>query len=541
MKKTLRRAVCLALAAQLFFITMIVFGNMMLAAAGGNGDAEARLYRLFNVKKVGAHVVVAVDTSLSMKDSFPVVKKALNAFSRTLRPQDTLTVIVFDNNSRRVYQGPGGSGSKLQAALPKKPNPKGNRTDIGEGVAAVIKELGDTGDRLPVVVFLTDGREDPPPASRFAGGHDRAWSELKEQVQGTPAAKQAFVHGIGLNNKTDIDKLRQVWPGIQPLTINPGELTSYFVRLKGQIRRERLRRELAKEFRNGRLVVSVDDANWGAVKSGTTFKRTVTIRSTFKKLPVELGVSGASWRNFQSITKGRSLETHLPQFEAKQRKLLIKPGQTRRYTVDVRVPQLKGKWGLRTEEKYRASMHLAMAGQSRDSQVISGLGVNPQVRFGGLNQTVWFYRPIGQSAYLLAALALAALVVVAVFWRRAILPAGRMLYRRMAAPPLFGRLAFSGAPSGEKLPRPLSLEQFGRRTILGGRGKIPLKGKEVKEEHAELYTQWAEGEPKVMIRQLGGTVRVSRAAGAAPVLVTEPTALKPGSVIQIGEYRIQWI
>jgi len=507
------------------------------AAAGG----ENRLYRLFNVRQVGAHVVIAVDTSLSMKGSFSVVRQALDAFSRTLRPQDLLTVIVFDNNSKRVYRGPAGAGSPIKAALPEKPNPDGHRTDMGEGVATVLKELDNTGDSLPVVVFLTDGREDPPKESRFAARHDQSWSELKNTAQSSPAAKRAFVHAIGLNNKTDINRLRQVWPGIQPLTINPSELTVYFAKLKERIRRERLRRELAKELGAGRIVVRVDDANWGAVRSGTKFKRAVTITSTFKRLPVDLTVAGASWRGFRSVTQGRSLVGHLPELAAARRRLRIGPGQTRRYIVDVRVPALKGRWGLKTEEKYRALMRLAVTGRPLDSQAISDLKVEPRIGFDGRDQTVWFYRSVGQSAYLLSALALALLGATAVFWRRGILPIGRTLYRRVAAPPLFGRLAFSGAPAGEQLPRPLSLEQFGRRTTIGASGKVRLKGKDIKEEHAEIFTEWAQGEPRVMIRQREGVVRVARAPGAAPVLAAEPTALKPGSVIQIGDYRIQWI
>lgn len=512
-------------------------GSQQADAAGG----EAGLYRLFDVKKVGAHVVVAVDTSLSMKGSFSQVRQALDAFSRTLQPLDLLTVVVFDNQARRVYKGPTGAGSKLKAALPDKPNPKGDRTDMGAGVAAVLKELGNTGDRLPVVVFLTDGREDPPKESRFAARHDQSWSELKNEARTIPEAKTAYTHAIGLNNKTDIDKLSQVWPGIQPLTIDPSELTVYFVKLKERIRRERLRREPAKELKEGRIKMRVDDANWGAVRSGTTIKRTVTLTSTYKRLPVELNVSGASWSRFRSITKDRSLAVHLPELAAPPRRLMMAPGQVRRYVVDVRIPRLKGRWGLKTEEKYQASMRLRVAARPRDAQAISGLRVAPAVRVDGRDQTVWFNRPIGQSAYLLAALALATLGTGALFWRRGIVPAGRMLYRQVAPPPLFGRLAFSGMPAGEQLPRPLSLERFGRRTTLGAGGKVRLKGKDIKDEHAELFTEWAEGEPRVMIRQLGGVVRVSRSPGAAPVLAAEPTALRPGSVIQIGDYRIQWI
>ena len=513
----------------------------MTRAAVATNREEARLYRLFEVGKVGADVVIAVDTSLSMKDSFPAVSLALDSFGRILQPADRLTVIVFDNDAKVVYRGPAGAEAKIKKALPGGPNPNGQRTDMGEGVAAVMKEMKGGADRLPVVVFLTDGAEDPPPQSRFSVRHDQTWAELKRAAERDPSAKRAFVHGIGLNQNTDISKLKQVWPQAAPLTVNPDDLAGYFAGLKERIRRERLRRELQKELSRGRVMIEVDGTNWGAVQGGATFKRTFSLTSSYKKLPVTLTVEGASWSDFRSLTKDRSLLRHRPRFVNRAKKLVLGPGRSRRFPVTVRTPRLKGRFGLKTEEKYRGRVRLQAAGTPKYAGAIAGMGVEPGLKFAGSSRTVWFYRSVGQSIYMLAALALAALTVAAVLWRRAVLPTGHVVYRQFFAPPLFGRLAFSGAPAGQQLPRPLSLDRFGRRTTIGTNGKVRLTGKDIKERHAEIFTGWDKGEPKVMIRQRDGMVRVAKSPGSAPVLVTGPTPLSRGSVIQIGDYRMQWI
>ncbi len=219
----------------------------------------------------------------------------------------------------------------------------------------------------------------------------------------------------------------------------------------------------------------------------------------------------------------------------------LAPGQERRLGLKVRVPKMKGKFGLRTEEKYRGDIKFDVVGSTPYAAAIEELNGNPRIDVAGADQNVWFNRPVGQSLYFLIALALSALAMIAMFWRRALVPLGQVVYRRIWAPQLFGRLAFSGAPQGERLPRPMNLEQFGRRTTIGSGGQVKLSGRNIKESHAEVFTKWDEGAAKVMIQQRDGAVRVARSTGATPMLITGPTQLDPGSVIQIGDYKIQWI
>lgn len=531
----------LRLIAFLILLSLLMQAAVAAGAGVAREDERAYLYRLFEVRRVGAEVVIAVDTSLSMKKAFPAVKQALDSFSKILQSDDRVTVIVFDNTARRVYQGAGGAKARVRKALPAGPSPRGHRTNMGEAVAAVLKQVDKSESRLPVVVFLTDGVENPPTDSRFAVRPGSSWDGLRKAAAGSAAARGAYVQGIGLNKNTDIDKLKQVWPQIRPLTMSPAELDAYFMTLKEKIRRERLRRAVGTELRTGRIQVRPQSANWGAIRSGATFKRTFIITSTYKKLPVQVNLSGATWTKFESLTKGKSPVGNLPVFTRDRQKITLEPGAVRKVRIEVEAPKVKGRFGLKTEEKYQGRVRLKLDASPKAAGAIRELGADPKVRLSGAEPNIWFYRSFGQSIYLLSILALAALALAAGFWRKGIAPVLAAVYRRLWAPTLFGRLAFSGAPAGERLPRPLSLEGFGRRTTIGASGKVRLKGKDIKERHAEIFTQWDQGAPEVMIQQRDGIVRVAKAPGAPPVMVTEPTKLKPGSVIQIGDYKIQWI
>ncbi len=525
----------------LVIITVSILANLSSVMAESR-YTEADLYSLFDVEKVGANLVIAVDTSLSMKKSFSEVTEALSSFSRTLQPTDTLTVITFDNKARVVYSGSAKNQVKIKKALPGRPNPKGNRTDMGVAVKLVLDELKKSKGRLPVVVFMTDGVEDPPKGSLFAKSGREAWQQLTDRARLEEDAKAARVHGVAFNANTDIGKLKEVWPQTQPLTVSPSELSVYFGELKEKIRRERLRLEVNKELDQGKISIEAKDPDWGGVRSGTTLNQDFTVTSSYRKLPVEITVSKALWSKFESTTEQRSIASGIPKLKVMSERTTLAPGQERELGLKVHVPKMKGKFGLRSEEKYRGNIQFDVAGSTPYAAAIAELNSrDPRIKVVGADQRVWFNRPVGQSLYVLLALALSALAMIAMFWRRALVPLGQVVYRRIWAPTLFGRLAFSGAPQGERLPRPLNLAQFGRRTTIGSAGQVKLSGHNIEESHAEVFTKWEEGAAKVMIQQRDGAVRVAGSTGATPMLITGPTQLDPGSVIQIGDYKIQWI
>lgn len=507
------------------------------SASAISGIDEARLYRLFQIKKVGADIVMAVDTSLSMKESFPAVKKSLTGFVGALQANDRITLILFDNQARRVYRGPA-RGTRLKKSLPGQPNSEGQKTDIGEAVSRVLNELDAPGRRLPVVVFITDGKEEPVPGSQFAVRHDAAWQAVKDRATGR-SAKEAIVHAIGLKQDTDIGLLARVWPQARPLALSEREMAVYFAGLKEKIRRERLKRELKRELQSGRITVEIDRADWGAVEPGIV-KRWITVKSEYRRLPVIVDIGGANWVRFQG-GGATAAGAARPGLSGADEKLILRPGESRRVGFSVEIP--RGERGIKLMQNvdYRGLVRFKVKAAPAGAAAISRLGLRPTAPIKGERWNVSYSYPVGQSVYLFGAAALAAVAALSVVGRYVVGPAGRLVTRALAPPPLFGRLAFSGAPAGRPLPKPINLHGRGRRAVIGSAGDIRLPGPEIRERHAEVFTRWSAGERRVMVRGVDGGVRVAGSPRSTPRVIGKEVELAPGSVVEIGDYKMQWL
>ena len=535
----------LAVLVVLLTLSLMVMAPALPSVAANDG-ARADLYKLFDVEDVGANIVVAADTSLSMKGNFGAVRQALDGFSRDLGPNDRLTIITFDNEARKVYDGPADETGKIRAAYPKAPDPKGQKTNIGAAVDQVLTELTGGEGKLPVVVFLTDGMEDAPPESEFAIRPGEAWANLKDRAATQEASKEAYVLAIGLSQDTDIDRLEKIWPQTRPISIETSELGTHFRQLKENIRRERLKHKVGQELDSGRVSVTFDETDWGALRPGTTHERQLVVESKYKTLPVEVDLSGLSWKGFQPMAAGAAVapgggSTNVaPELIVENQKFVLGPGERRTIPVKVVAPRGDDAVDLKEEEEWRGRLKVAVTAETPLAPKIAQLGIEPGIKTSGEEREILFSRTTGIALYVFILVGLAALTTFVLFGRYAVNPAGQLLYRGLVAPPLFGRLAFSAAPKGEKLPRPVNLDGVGRRATLGANGTVALAGEGVEPVHAELFTVWDEGEAKVFIRPRDGTVRVARSVVSTPVIVAEETELHPGSLIQIGEYRLQW-
>ena len=242
-----------------------------------------------------------------------------------------------------------------------------------------------------------------------------------------------------------------------------------------------------------------------------------------------------------AVTPGEAGSANVaPRLVVDEKKFVLGPGESRTISVKVVAPRGDDAVELKKEEEWRGRVKVALAAETPVAPKIARLGIEPGIKTTGGEREILFSRTTGIALYVFALVGLAALTAFVLFGRFAVNPAGQLLYRGLFAPPLFGRLAFSAAPKGEKLPRPVNLEGVGRRATLGANGIVALAGEGVEPVHAELFTAWEEGEAKVFIRPRDGTVRVARSPVSTPVIVAEETELRPGSLIQIGEYRLQW-
>lgn len=533
-----------------FIAVLIFFAAINPVTSGDSAVAEespgevAELYRIFDVGEVSSHFIIAVDTSLSMKDSYQQVRDALQALASSIKKGDRVTIISFNNEPKTVFEGKmTADGENVLERLPKAPDKDGKRTDIGKALESVITTTGKSDNGLELVFFLTDGRDDPPESSEYRSDAAANWEKLKKRAAQL-RSKNIIVHGIGLNANTDIDLLKKVFPKSTPITLSPGELKNYFVTLEEEIRSEKLLVKLDKELSAGKLIVKPvkKGSAWGAVESGGDLEREYEVVSRYRHLSAAVSINGAKIRVLK--TEGESENT------GDRFKLTVigggtfdlAPGASRKIKIKIKAPKMSRSYRLGSgKEKYAGAADLGLTATLLPRKGLEALERESEASKQGGNIKISFYRPVGIPYATAAAALLAAVVFAGLIVRTVFIPAGRKVRRYVAAPPLSGRLAFSGAPGGKPLPGPVSLSSFGKKAVIGSSGEILLPDEGVSGRHAELFSGWVAGRPAVFIRRLDGDVTVSTSALEPKRTVIDGIELKPGSVIEIGGYRIQWL
>jgi VWFA-related protein len=199
-------------------------------------------------------IMLALDTSGSMKKAIDTAKAAAAGFVNALRPQDALGVVMFSDRSDLVVDL-GVGRDKAQAAI------AGVQV---RGGTALYDALGDSLDRLKkvegrrVVVVVTDGRDEDNPGT--GPGSVRNF----QQVLDAAHSVGALVFGIGIGEKVD----REVLSKLAAASGGDAYFPDDVAQLEGEYRRilENLRR---------RWIISYTSTN--AVRDGAW--RPVTIRT----------------------------------------------------------------------------------------------------------------------------------------------------------------------------------------------------------------------------------------------------------------------
>jgi len=141
----------------------------------------------------GVDAVLVVDVSSSMAGAkLDAARRALLIFLDQLRLQpegrDRAAIVAFDGQAR-VASGLSGDPAALDAAAAALIAGEGTRMDLGIHAALDLLAQRD-GDRTPVIVLLSDGRQDDPATALAAGDRARA------------AAVALFAIGLG----SDVDE-----------------------------------------------------------------------------------------------------------------------------------------------------------------------------------------------------------------------------------------------------------------------------------------------------------------------------------------------
>ena len=145
-------------------------------------------------------IVLALDSSGSMKPSSEQVIAAARAFVEALRPEDSLAVFVFADASVLAH-GLGKDRSTIIETIDRYRAEGG--TALYDALCDAFQLLrGVTGRRA--VVVLTDGRDEDNPGT--GPGSLRSYDEVLQLLRQT----EATVFAVGLGPKIDLERLRQL-------------------------------------------------------------------------------------------------------------------------------------------------------------------------------------------------------------------------------------------------------------------------------------------------------------------------------------------
>jgi hypothetical protein len=157
-------------------------------------------------------VVVAVDVSGSMSEKgvFKDVKAYLerDLVRPLLKVGDRFTLIVFGSSARAFPTRTIASEADIDAVVASIGELEANQdfTDLGSALETLDGAMAShaEGDFRPVAVFITDGKNAPPPASPFSGKDlsvDDRFTESGRRI----AKKGWFLYVVGLGAKNDAE------------------------------------------------------------------------------------------------------------------------------------------------------------------------------------------------------------------------------------------------------------------------------------------------------------------------------------------------
>jgi len=181
-------------------------------------------------------LVIDVSGSMSYTDPLRLRETAAGMFIDLLGADDLLSVIVFDHEAEVIEPfGPAGSPADKEALMARlfpKLDPRGD-TDFVETLKLARAQFAgtDTGDKVPVILLLTDGEPDPYPGAiddaEFMAGH----MELLWEQVGLVAADGILIYTVGFSDEIDPEVIRRISTdtrGQYYILQEPGELLVAF-------------------------------------------------------------------------------------------------------------------------------------------------------------------------------------------------------------------------------------------------------------------------------------------------------------------------
>jgi VWFA-related protein len=175
-------------------------------------------------------IVMALDSSGSMKKSEEVVKETASEFVREVRPEDSLALITFADRPRFAHVLAKNRDWTLDAI--SKYQALGG-TALYDAVWNALLTLRDVPGRRAIVVF-TDGRDENNPGTAPGSTH------TLDQVLELAKEAKATIYGVGLGTKVDVQalqKLAEVSTGQVFVATEASDLDAQFKRVIESLRR----------------------------------------------------------------------------------------------------------------------------------------------------------------------------------------------------------------------------------------------------------------------------------------------------------------
>jgi len=206
-------------------ISVLYVFLVLISGCGKKGVEEiAKPPPIPEMEKLPVDYLFVVDNSGSIPpgDAREFAKEAIKAFVELSDTNDKISIVVFDRDARLVASKVITSIESREAikrAAEDDITFKGEYTDISSALSYVRahkSELFRGRSSLPAVIFISDGRLQPPPQI----GIDDAYQKLKENVQ---ALSDIPFYAIGLGEK---DIYTEFLPGVNGLALLKDQMSS---------------------------------------------------------------------------------------------------------------------------------------------------------------------------------------------------------------------------------------------------------------------------------------------------------------------------
>lgn len=340
----------------LVLILSFLMGPSMVAKGNDEGGADPasleELVQAYGVEDETVDVLVVVDTSSSMSEDgspppWPSVVEGYDALVSSLGPHDQLGLITFSTAAALdldFIPMTTPENRKLAAdALPQ--SPQGTATDIGAAMESAVKQLNRPGAAgTQVVIFMTDGKQNPLPSSQYQGKTGPAWDELaaegKELTEARRGGLMVYGWGAGGAAATDVDLVKTVFPDAEILGIPTQQLSGWLASLALRAERARVRPEVQQDLAKP---ISTELAVPKKLESEMTAQlKFVNPRTA---LPTNV--------DFKGLTVAESDGTVVPA-EAEPQSFRLAPGQSKDIPVTLRPTDTERPWitiGIKSDER----------------------------------------------------------------------------------------------------------------------------------------------------------------------------------------------